>query len=155
MIMAVLFQLLSVLAIVGLYYPHGLMALVILLLFPFYHMDKNVSAVIFYLTTVALVVIAIKGDDFYAVISMFAMAMVGWQLEQQRLNQDTQASMVRKTKQLCLLSCSVLVIVGGLYSLTFSLSIGLAIACLLCVIVSFICAISDKREKQSISPQEP
>ncbi len=149
MIFALILQLIPVLAIVGLYYPSGVMALVILVLFPFYRMDKNVSAVIFYATTFALSVIAIISDDFYPVLSLFAIAMVGWQLNQQHIAQDTLASMARKAKHLSLFSLIILLIIVGLYSLRFSLPIGWALAIVIVAIGCFISAILVTQRKKT------
>ncbi|MCE2571970.1 hypothetical protein [Motilimonas eburnea] len=154
MILALILQLLPVLGLVGLYYPNGIMAMVILVLFPFYHMDKNVSAVIFYATALALGVIAMTSDDFYPVMSLFAIAMVGWQLNQQRISQDTMASMVTKAKRLSMLSLATLVFIIGLYHIKFSLPIGWAMVLLVLTLGLFMAGLSITTKRARIRSEE-
>ncbi|MCE0558414.1 hypothetical protein [Motilimonas sp. E26] len=151
MIYAFLLQLLPVLGIGVMYYPTGTMVLVIVCLFPFYRFHKNISATIFYLSNVALCLIAINSaggqGDFYFIVTAFAAGLAGWQLRQQQLEQDTPASLKQKFKQLMLLSTVLLLVTSLLNSLQLGLNMVWAVLLVSMVFCLFIFAIQCVRDK--------
>ncbi|MCE2596357.1 hypothetical protein K6Y31_16280 [Motilimonas cestriensis] len=151
MIYALVLQLFPVLGIGAMYYPTGTMVLIILCLFPFYRLHKNISATIFYLTSVALCLIAINNAggqaDFYFIVTAFSAALAGWQLRQQQLDQDTPASLRRKFKQLMGLSVVLLLVTSLLHSLQLGLNMVWAVLLVAMAVGLFIFAIQCVKDK--------